>query len=145
MAEIVHETLIEAAPQTVYQALTTQQGLAAHWTDQVEAEPTVGSIATFCLGPDADYVYRMRVVTLDAPRLVEWRVLEAADVNWVGTDIRWTLTPSDGGTTLRFEHLGWASAETSLGQCSYIWAMVIERLGRYAATGRSDPWFKREG
>ncbi len=145
MAEIVHETWIKAPPERVYAALTTQEGLASHWTDRVEAQPEAGTTSVFTFGPFGEWVYRMRVDELEPNALVRWHVVDAADPEWVGTEVGWTLTASDGGTRLRFVHSGWPSIDTTLGGCSYIWAMVISRLARYAETGERNPWFTREG
>ena len=145
MAEIVHETFIAAPPERVYAALATERGLASDWTDRVSAQPEVGGSATFTFGPAGEWVYRMRIDELEPAELVRWSVVEAAEPTWLGTQIAWKLSAAGDGTTLRFEHSGWPSAQGTLGGCSYIWAMVISRLAHYAETGEANPWFTREG
>lgn len=128
----------QGAPERVYAALTTQEVLAAHWTDRVQAKPEVDTTSVLTFGPSGEWAYRMRVDGLEPNALVRWHVVEAADPEWLDTEIAWTLTASDGGTQLRPAHRGWRTADTTLGSCSYIWAMIISRLARYAETGERN-------
>jgi uncharacterized protein YndB with AHSA1/START domain len=45
VTDIRHEINIQAPPQRVYEALTTQKGLQSWWTSDTEALPEVESIA----------------------------------------------------------------------------------------------------
>jgi uncharacterized protein YndB with AHSA1/START domain len=141
MAEILHETSVAADPATVREALTTSEGLAGFWTDQVRANPDVGSEAWFGFGPGAAVQFRFEVATI-ADDLVEWRCTGGPD-EWVGTTVRWRLRPADSGTSVRFEHVGWRSTDGELAGCSYVWAQVLARLDRYVATGDADPYFRQ--
>lgn len=86
-ASIHHEITVGAPPERVYEAITTQSGLASFWTADTEASTELG------------------------------------------------------GTRVRFTHGGWRSAEGWLPMCCTTWAFVLDRLKRYAETGRPDPYF----
>jgi len=43
MADMSHQVYIDAPPDKVYQAISTQEGLKSWWTIDTEAEPRVGS------------------------------------------------------------------------------------------------------
>jgi uncharacterized protein YndB with AHSA1/START domain len=139
MPDVIHEHIYAAAPDQVLEALTTERGLAAFWTDQTSARAEVGSTATFGFGPNAETRFAMRIDAIESDR-VEWTCTDGPD-EWRGTRVRWLLTPSDAGTQLKFEHLGWASTEGALGMCSYTWAMILDRLERYLASGDPQPYF----
>ena len=47
MADILCLVTIKARPEAVYAALTGQTGPAGWWTEDVLAEPKVGSVAKF--------------------------------------------------------------------------------------------------
>ncbi|MGH9250987.1 MAG: hypothetical protein ACRD0W_15900 [Acidimicrobiales bacterium] len=40
--------------------------------------------------------------------IVKWTSSGVFPPHWAGTAITWTLTPTDGGTTVHFSHDGWA-------------------------------------
>jgi len=143
MPDIIHQTTVKADPATVRGAVTTRDGLAAFWTDQVRAEPKVGSEAWFGFGPDAEVQFRFEVTGI-ADDAVDWRCVAGPD-EWVGTRVHWGIAPHDTGTTVRFEHQGWASPDGDLGQCSFVWGQVLARLSRYVDGGENDPFFRREG
>jgi uncharacterized protein YndB with AHSA1/START domain len=139
MPDIFHEHTFAAPPERLHDAITTEDGLAAFWTDQTTAEPVVGSTATFVFGPDAHTRFDMRIDAIQPDR-VDWTCTDGPD-EWRGTRLRWLLTPADGGTKLRFEHLGWESTDGAVAMCSYTWAMILDRLERYLATGQPQPLF----
>jgi len=144
MPDIIHQLTVPADRPAVRAALTTQEGLAAFWTDQARAEPTVGSEAWFGFGPAAETQFRFEVTEV-SDDLVGWRCVSGPD-EWVGTTVRWLLSPgADGGTTVRFEHRGWRSSDGELGQCSFVWAQVMARLAGYLETGKSQPYFRLAG
>ena len=102
MTDMLHKIIIKAAPQKVYDALTTKEGLSAWWTPMTEAAPQVGSRATFrfgdgSLGPD------MQVVDLQRGRYVEWRCTDGIP-DWVGTRLTFDIRPHASGAELLFGH-----------------------------------------
>ncbi len=141
MPAIIHETVLDADPERVLRAVTTEAGLSSFWTDQASAQPREGSQAWFAFGSDAETQFRFEVTRI-APGAVEWRCTGGPE-EWVGTEVRWLMHPRGSGTSLRFEHLGWASADGDLGACSMVWARILDRLARYVESGSADPYFHR--
>lgn len=141
MPAIVHETTLAAGPAALRQTLTTERGLASFWTDQVDAEPTVGTVAHFGFGPNREMVFDMRIDAIDDEH-VEWTCVGGPD-EWMGTTVRWSYRPAEDGATLRFEHRGWAREDGGLGSVSYTWALIVERLARCLRDGANDPYFAR--
>lgn len=140
MAEIHHRTTVEGDPASVFEAISTQEGLRAFWTDKAEAEPKVGSVASFGF-PGSDTVFRMRVDKLEPGRLIEWHCLGNPD-NWRDTVVRWELSLGElGGTQVEFHHLNWRSAEGEFPSCSFTWAMILDRLNQYCKSGKPAPYF----
>src|SRR5687767_13509218 len=100
MADILHKIEIEAPTSKVYDALSTERGLASWWTRDALATPEVGSVAEF-FG-----ILKMKVTTLEQDKKVEWRCLEGPP-DWVGTDLVFRLEATNEGTSVRFAHRGW--------------------------------------
>jgi len=85
--------------------------------------------------------FRFTVAEIASDR-VAWRCTEGPP-EWVGTEVRWLLTPAERGAKVRLEHRGWESADGELAQCSFVWAQVLERLGEYVGAGAARPYFRR--
>ena len=143
MPAIHFRTTVDAPPDAVYEALSTREGLAGNWTDQLEVPEETGAIARFGFGPDWDKTLEVRIDALESGRRVVWTPVGGFP-GWVGTSIEWRLEPADdGGTVVRFSHTGWpeAEAEGEMAMCGYTWAMIIDRLGAQVARGERAPYF----
>ena len=99
-----------------------------------------GSVAVFSFGPNAEPQFRFEVSSIDRPRSLTWTCV-GGPPEWQPTSIVWTLTPVDGGTNVRFEHRGWASADGELAACTYTWGRILFALDEYVTTGSSTPPF----
>ncbi len=104
MADIRHLVIIDVPPDTVYDAITREEGLRGWWTPEAFAQQEVGSIAEFKFGEG--YHNKMRVLRLEPPALVEWECLEG-DPEWVGTRFLLDLEADGRSTILRFSHGRW--------------------------------------
>lgn len=143
MAEIYHRVVVPTDPRMVFDAISTQQGLANFWTDQVVASQEVGSVAEFGFGPNREVVFRMRIDSLKSGELVEWHCLGDSD-EWRDTKVRWELASGgERGTEVRFRHTNWRSTDGEFPSCSYTWAMILDRLGKYLGSGEGAPWFEK--
>ena len=143
MPSIHFSTTVDAPPEAVYEALTTADGLAGHWTDQLEVPEQERGAARFGFGPGWAQTLELRVDELEPGRSVVWTPTGGFP-GWVGTSIRWRLEPGeDGGTVLSFRHTGWpeAQADGEMARCGYTWAMIIDRLRAQLATGTRAPYF----
>ena len=139
-APLVHDVTITAAPESIYQAISTARGLAAFWTSESEAEPRVGSTARFGFGGPSQ---RMRVDELTPGKRVKWTALNDFP-NWDGTTVSWDLSPADNSATrVVFRHAGWPEAvsQDDLGSINYTWGLIVERLKQYTETGKPNPVF----
>ena len=82
------EGLIGAPAETIYDALTNQEGLSAWWSD-AKAKPERDSVARFTFGPD--YFKEMRITELTPSKQVKWTCIAGAD-EWVRTTVYRTST-----------------------------------------------------
>ncbi|MGD2083469.1 MAG: SRPBCC domain-containing protein [Chromatiales bacterium] len=127
MAEIVHQIGIDGTDRAVYHALTTSEGLACWWTDDVQAEAREGSVATFGFSGHS-VVFRMEVSELVPGRRVRWHCLGDFD-EWTGTDLAFDIEEAvEGGVVLCFTHAGWATTEGAYRHCNTDWGRLMYSL-----------------
>jgi uncharacterized protein YndB with AHSA1/START domain len=89
---------------------------------------------------------KIQVTELVPGRTVVWRVLENwmsfidDQREWVGTEIRFDLTDTDGGTEIRFTHVGLVPAYECFDICDVAWSFYIQQsLRSHIATGAGQP------
>jgi uncharacterized protein YndB with AHSA1/START domain len=137
---LVHQVNVKASPETIFEAISTQDGLSAFWTSDSKAEARVGSVATFGFGGPSQ---RMRVDELIPGKLVKWTGLNDFP-NWEGTVVTWEIAAGEQGqTSVTFEHGNWPSSVTArdLGSINFTWGMIVDRLREYAERGKPVPYF----
>ena len=143
MFDIVHELTIAAPPTSVFDAVTTQPGLAAWWTTDCDVRPEVDTEATFGFDGHA-IVFTMRIDLLEEPELVHWECVGGPD-EWVGTSVAFRIETADGEgsdaevSRLRFWHGNWEYEDGLLPTCSFQWAMYLDSLRAYLETGTGRP------
>jgi uncharacterized protein YndB with AHSA1/START domain len=144
--EIHHEVWINASRETVFDAITCQEGLDAWWGPVVNAELTVGSVVEFDHGHGD--LLRMKIVDLVPNERLEWECVSNFTYpgnpasEWTGTRLIFELTdgektgfdsldayfPDGTITVLTFRHTGWADDSRWLAFCSYAWGVTLSGL-----------------
>ena len=132
MANIEHLLFIQAPAAKVYEALTTERGLAEVWTRELSVSRQIGDTLTFRFGPDED---RMRLTELAPDRRVVWECVES-DPQWVGTTIVFELEERSGKTSVKLGHLNWREVTPFYWSCNYNWAMFLYSLKLYVEKGK---------
>lgn len=140
MVHIKHNLTINTSPETVYRALTTENGIRGWWTADTKIKPEAGSIAEFNFGER--YHNEMKIMDLQPNRRVEWYVLEA-DAEWIGTTITFNLEEKEEKTLLRFGHINWEQPTDFYANCNYQWGRYLRSLKDFCETGKGTP-FKSE-
>ena len=99
MKKIIHFARIHAAPNAVYQGLTTETGLSGWWSTAVHVEPGEHGQISFRFAGDFNPV--MQVMHLAADRRVEWQCVAGHD-NWKDNKFSFELREERGETDLMF-------------------------------------------
>jgi uncharacterized protein YndB with AHSA1/START domain len=137
MAELKHQIPIEASPDKIYAALTTQAGLRSWWTADTKAEEKVGGSAEFGFDKRA-IVFRMKIEKLEPGRSVVWSC--HGDLpEWNGTTLTWDLEKNHSGTTVRFTHAGWNAVTEMFAICNSSWGELMYRLKNYVEGKNPGP------
>jgi uncharacterized protein YndB with AHSA1/START domain len=135
MSEIKINLKIKVAPEIIYDAITTQEGLAGWWAKQTKARPEVGFINVFTFG---NFRNEMKVTKLVPNKKVEWECIDSIE-EWIGTCISFDLEEKDGQTLLRFTHGGWKEATDTFAGCTYDWGRFMTSLKSLCETGTGTP------
>jgi uncharacterized protein YndB with AHSA1/START domain len=128
---------LAAAPEVVFEALTTTKGLAGWWTP-VTGDGLAGGELTFSFGPAMQAV--MRVDAAEPGVGIRWTNLACHVADWVGTTVHFGIeaTPG-GGTELRFRHVGLTPRLECYSDCKSGWDHFIPSLRAYVETGTGNP------
>ena len=136
--DIKHTITIKAAPGKVYQAITTQEGLAGWWTE-CTAKPELGFVNVFKFNGQG--VTKMKVITLVADKTVEWKCVDGWE-EWIGTEISFNLAEKDNATTVHFAHKGWKEKNDDYVLCYKDWGLFMKSLKALCETGKGMPFNK---
>ncbi len=137
MAEIRHRVGVAAAPEKVYEALATREGLASWWTEDVRGEAGAGGRLSFYFGGGEPGAV-MEVQAAEQPERVTWRCVEGAR-DWVGTSVDFELRPGDDETVLLFTHRDWSEPAEFMHHCSTKWGTFRLSLRDLLERARGTP------
>ena len=131
---------VDADPSCVAEILSTTQGQQAFWTGDCEV-----SAGRARFGFAAAPVDLLAEVTTEPGKLVRMHVTSGFPF-WEGSTWEWELGPAsraESGTSVLFRHYGFGPgyAEIDLGHTAQTWALILDRLQRYVATGAPQPFF----
>jgi uncharacterized protein YndB with AHSA1/START domain len=136
MADILHKVGIKSSSlDAVYTALTTREGLAGWWTDEVRGGTQVGNVLQFRFGAGG---IDMKVLELQPPERVLWQVV-AGPEEWSGTRISFDLRQEADWTLVLLKHQGWKEQVEFMHHCSTKWAVFLLSLKSLLETGQGAP------
>lgn len=141
MHHITHRIGIKAPASQVYQALSTLEGLAGWWTEEVSGNPATGGNIEFSFRtPSGEFLGKMVMEVRESslPNTVRWHCV-AGPEDWIGTDITFELAEQDGLTIILFGHRNWPEATESSAHCSMKWATFLLSLRAHVETGKGQP------
>jgi uncharacterized protein YndB with AHSA1/START domain len=138
MHHLVHADGADAA--SAYTALTTQDGITGWWTSRATVDGDGTGDRLSMSFPDAPVTWDMRVVTADRPATVEWDCT-GGPPGWSETRVRWGLEPTDGGTVVRLDHVGFPAVDDMFRIVTVGWAQMLLSLKAYLETGVRKPFF----
>lgn len=136
MADILHDFYIKAGPVVVFKAISEPKGIDSWWSLECSGKPELGSEYRLYFGEPWDW--RASVIALEPGRIFEWQITVAMD-DWVGTRVGFELSPTEGGTKVRFHHRGWAEESEHFRISSYCWGTLLRLLKVYVETGAVMP------
>ena len=141
MIDIIHRIGIKSSPAQVYKALSTIDGLAHWWTEEVAGDERIGGKIKFTFRSGSGELKGtmvMEVLELNAQNTVRWQCIDGPD-EWIGTHIKFQWSLQDDQTILIFGHRNWREAVEFTAHCSMKWAVFLLSLRAYVETGKGSP------
>jgi uncharacterized protein YndB with AHSA1/START domain len=135
MAQIAHLVRIQATPEAVFRSVATTDGIAEWFTEADSADYREGGTLELNFG-DERVAFTVTELA-DSSRIV-WHCT-TRDNSWFDTQIAFEFVERDGGTLVRFDHLGWPEVSDRFRDCSMSWAYFLESLRSYLEEGRGTP------
>jgi uncharacterized protein YndB with AHSA1/START domain len=135
--DILHRVGVKTpAPEPVYAALTTVNGLAAWWTDDTKGSAEPGGKLEFRFPPVGGF--DIEVLDTKPSTHVAWRVVDGPP-EWIGTTVDWTLHQEEDYTIVLFKHEGWREPVEFMHHCSTKWGSFLMSLKSLIETGEGAP------
>lgn len=143
MPDSLHEIPIEAAPEVVYGAWTTEEGLSSWWTKVCRISGTPGGINIFVFD-GGNVEFHFRVDDQVPGRRVRWTGVAASKMpaEWVDTRIEVDIERSDDETILRFSHRNWKAIDGMYCVCNTTWGELMYRCRDYCEQNGHGPLFE---
>lgn len=145
LGSINRELFIEAAPEVVFEVISSPEHVRRWWPDEARYEVRPGSVGEIVFGdPDSGgAVVGLAVVEVEPPRTFSFRWTQPAGQAGVEGDsllVTFALEPTRGGTLLKmtetgFREMGWDAAvlEHQHGEHVAGWDHFLPRLASYVA------------
>lgn len=136
MVDILHRVGIKTpSVDTVYQAITTTEGLSNWWTTDTKGNGEVGGVLEFRFSAGG---FDMKVLELDPGKSVLWQVVDGP-AEWIGTKVSWELKQDGEYVIILFKHLDWREPVEFMYHCSTKWAIFLMSLKALVETGKGSP------
>ena len=142
MKKIIHYLQIHAAPEKVFAALTTEDGLRGWWSTAVDIDRPHSLIHFHFAG---DFNPDMKVNNSRANQLVEWECIAGHD-NWQDNTFSFELREVHAETGLMFVQV-YAQELTDevYGTYNYNWGYYLQSLKLLCETGAGTPFKAARG
>jgi uncharacterized protein YndB with AHSA1/START domain len=139
MNTIKEKLVVRANTAKVFDALTTQVGYNGWWSKDCQIGSKSGEESKLKFNKEGNIVsMRFRVDEIVPNKSVRWTCIGHDMESWVGTHLRWELTPDEGMTEVSFEHSGWkGDAPEPVVQG---WRFFAGSLRSFLETGQGQPW-----
>ena len=126
-----------------FEILSTTEGQRGFWTANCDVSRTSARFG-FAQAP----VDLTTDVVAEPDKLVRMTITSGFPF-WTGSTFEWELAAparAESGTGVVFRHFGFEAGypEVDLAHTAQTWALILDRLQRYAATGSPQPFFPAE-
>jgi uncharacterized protein YndB with AHSA1/START domain len=139
MRTITHAFDVAASPESIYDALTSEEGLCGWWTETatIDRDETPDRI-DFRFG--AEFRVGVAIESEKEPRLVRWRCTAGSE-EWLESTLAFELQRRDHGTLVLFEHDYARELEREhFGRFNFNWAYYLQSLKALCETGQGFPF-----
>jgi len=135
---IIIQLSIATTPEKIFQAITTEQGLAGWITPKAKAQTSVGSVTELTF--DSGNTLGFRVEALERPSRVVWAPAQAP-AEWLASRLTFAVAAAGNASALTFTHSELPEGYPAYGFFTYCWSQYIRSLKLFLETGTGEPDF----
>lgn len=135
---IIIEFKIAAGPEKVFQAITTEPGLAGWITPKAKAQASVGVVTELTF--DSGNTLGFRIEALERPGRVVWAPAQAP-AEWLDSRLTFAVAAAGNGSMFSFTHSGLPEGYPAYGFFTYCWGQYMRSLKLFLETGTGEPDF----
>lgn len=136
MPDILHRVGISASTESVYDALSTIEGLSRWWIVGASGSTRLGGTIHFRTdGGGVD----LQVLDFALNRFVKWKCI-GGPPEWIGTEIHLQLESRREQTIVMLTHSGWRDATEFMHQSSTKWATYLLSLKGWLERSEGRPF-----
>jgi uncharacterized protein YndB with AHSA1/START domain len=132
MANIEHIQYVKAPVADVYKVLTSAEGLAEIWTQELSFKAEIGAINEFRFGDETPT--KMEITDLIPNQRMDWCCVDS-DPEWIGTCVHFELSEKAGVTSIVLQHTDWREVTEFYRFCNYNWAIFLLSLKEFCEGG----------
>ena len=137
MASSTHRIRIHANPSAVFKAVSTEDGMKAWYTPQIDGSLEEGKTATFRFNNGEAFTWKTTALIPD--KQVDRECTEGPGVA-KGTKVSYEIgSDKDGEAVLKLEHTNWPEGHEALSTCNTLWGILLGQLREYVEKGKSSP------
>ena len=129
---IYHRIEIHSNKATIFQAITTQEGLSRWWISDCMAKAEIGFVNEFVVNNKLNN--KMKILDLQSNEKAVWLCLEGLP-EWLETQVIFEIAETEEGLFLDFRHVGWQEQSHFFGICNYHWGRHLLMLKNLCETG----------
>jgi predicted ester cyclase/uncharacterized protein YndB with AHSA1/START domain len=138
MQTILHTVDINAPPERVFDALSTQRGLAAWWTPKVKADIRVGGRVDFTFGRTFNPI--MLITALERPKRIAWKCVGGHEP-WSDNLFQFEIEQRRDGSVLFFrQEYSRQLSDEEYGRYNFNWGYYLDSLRLLAESGAGKPY-----
>jgi uncharacterized protein YndB with AHSA1/START domain len=142
--EIKHVLNIKATPETIYDAVSTENGIKGWWSADCSVGTTEGSSSLLKFDKQGMLVAMGFItLTLQTNEKVVWECISMPNPAWIGTKISTAISPGEDGCQVIFTHSNfdkkWAGLEP-FEQTKGTWNHFVSSLVSFCEGGTGQPW-----
>jgi uncharacterized protein YndB with AHSA1/START domain len=141
MYQILHDLNIKVDKSTIFNAISTPDGLNNWWTLKCDGKPGIDEI--FNLYFTNEYNWYAKITKFEFDEVIEFTMISSS-FDWLPTKFGFILTQIDTNTTsVSFYHSNWKEENKEFRITSYCWANLLRQLKNYLEQGIITPFNER--
>jgi len=142
--DITHNLTIKASPETIYNAVSSEEGIRGWWSKDCNVGTEEGDKSLLKFDKEGKIVEMgFKTVSLKPNKKVVWECTENVNPAWINTKIITEISETENGSQVVFSHAEFD--EKWKGQDPFEmtktgWEHFASSLVSYCETGEGQPW-----